>query len=111
MQVTTKLLTQRRDVLMPLLDGARGGCGKAFSDRLSLVVSWELQPGRVYHLFANLSDDAYTLPAGLDAAKIADAEIVYTNHKSAPGALAEGSLPGMTVLFALSDVQLFAGLK
>lgn len=111
MQVTTKLLTQRRDVLMPLLEGARGGCGKAFSDRLSLVVSWELQPGRVYHLFANLSDDAYTLPAGLDAAKIADAEIVYTNHKSAPGALAEGSLPGMTVLFALSDVQLFAGLK
>ncbi len=92
MQVTTKLLKQRHDILMPLLDGAQGGCGRFHVDGLAFVVSWELQPGRVYHLFANLADEAWTLPEGLEAAKVGQAEIVYTNHKSAPEKLGEGRL-------------------
>ncbi|MBB3938303.1 malto-oligosyltrehalose trehalohydrolase [Aureimonas phyllosphaerae] len=111
LQVTTKLLKQRQDVLMPLLDGARGGCGKSLVDGLGFVVSWELQPGRVYHLFANLSDEAWTIPEGLDTARLSGAEIVYANHKQSHEELSAGRVPPMTVVFALADGQLFGGVQ
>lgn len=111
LQVTTKLLKQRQNILMPLLDGASGGCGKAFVDGLGFVVSWELQPGRVYHLFANLSDEAWTIPEGLDTAKLSGAEIVYANHKQSRDELGAGRVPAMTVVFALADGQLFGGVQ
>ncbi|RIY00141.1 malto-oligosyltrehalose trehalohydrolase [Aureimonas flava] len=111
LQVTTKLLAQRREVLMPLLEGVGGGCGRAFADGRCFVVSWELRPGRVYHLFANLSDSVWTLPEGLRLEEVAQADLVYANHKTAHESLGAGTLPGMTVLFALSDGQLFPGVR
>ncbi len=107
LQVTTKLLQIRRDILMPLLDGAQGDCGSALVDERSFVVSWELQPGQFYHLFANLSDETWEIEDGLLTDAVDAADIVYSNHKSAPDRLREGSLPAMTTIFALSDAPLF----
>lgn len=109
LQVTETLLATRHEVLMPLLDGARGACGSAFVDGRAFAVSWELQKGKTYHLFANLQDETWHMGTGPLAAGIAEADLVYSNHKVAPEALRNGTLPAWTAAFVLAPSSLVPG--
>jgi len=106
LQVTSHLLKTRREMLMPLLDGAKGNCGMALVEDRAFAVAWELQPGRFYHLFANLEDAPWEIEDGLLSPAIAEATRVYSNHKGATDDLRNGVLPGTSVVFLLSDTQL-----
>ena len=106
LQVTAKLLGIRREVLMPLLAGAPGGCGTAFADGRAFVVSWQLAEGQVYHLVANLQDASWTTPDSLLSPALAEAQVVYANHKHAPDALRGGVVPDYSVIFLLSKAPL-----
>ncbi len=92
MQVTTKLLDAATRFLMPLLEGARAAAAKPSATGFRW---WSRGSGNR----AGSITSSPTFPTtrtrsrGLDAAKIADAEIVYTKHKSHP-APCRGKLPG-----------------
>jgi maltooligosyltrehalose trehalohydrolase len=105
-QVTSNLLRVRREVLMPLLADIPGGGGAALVDGRKFAVSWPLADGRVYSLFANLTDETWQLG---DTARqgMAGAEPVYSNHLHAPEEMREGRLGAYTVVFALSPAPLF----
>lgn len=112
LQVTQELLEARREKLMPLLADAQGGCGSALVEDRSFVVSWELAEGRVYTLFANLSDEPWEIEDGILNGGIETAELVFASHKHTHEELGKGVLPGWSVAFLLSDehlVEVFLG--
>ncbi|WP_062111050.1 malto-oligosyltrehalose trehalohydrolase [Aureimonas sp. AU40] len=108
LQVTRKLLTIRQETLMPLLGAAPGGTGMALVEGLGFVVAWELQPGRFWHLVANLSDEVWDLEDALVEDQIGRASCVYTNHKNAFEEVTGGAVPACCVLAILSDTLLIA---
>ncbi|WP_062015600.1 malto-oligosyltrehalose trehalohydrolase [Aureimonas sp. AU4] len=110
LQVTTKLLHIRQEVLFPLLDGVKGDCGMALVEERAFCVVWELQPGRFYHLFANLSDDPWEIEDGLLNPAVGSAQAVYANHKDVVEHVGNGAMPSWTVLALLSDRVLVEGL-
>lgn len=110
LQVTRSLLRKRAEVLMPLLDGVGGDCGMAVIEDRAFAVVWELQEGRFYHLFANLQDQPWEIEDGLLNPALERAELVYSNHSSAPDHLKQGVVNGYSVIFLLSDTLLIEGL-
>ena len=106
LQVTQELLEARREKLMPLLADAPGDCGFALIDGLAFAVSWELAEGRIYTLFANLSDEAWEIEDGILNGGVETAELVFQSHRGTRDELSKGVLPGMSVAFLLSDEHL-----
>jgi maltooligosyltrehalose trehalohydrolase len=107
LQVTRNLLRVRRDVLMPLLADIPGGSGAAMVDGRKFAVSWTLADGREYQLFANLTDETWSLEGVATTADLASASPVYSNHLHAPEELKEGRLSAYTTLFLLAPRRLF----
>jgi malto-oligosyltrehalose trehalohydrolase len=107
-QVTRNLLRIRRDVLMPLLADIPGGGGAWMVDGRRFAVAWPLADGRVYQLFANLTDASWEIGGALDISAVAMSEPVYSNHKQAPEDLKSGTVAAYTAVFVLADVQLFS---
>ncbi len=109
LQVTQELLSRRRDVLMPLLKAANGRCGFAFVEDHAFAAAWNLQDGKVYHLFANLCDRSWEIERALLSGEVEGAQLVYSNHKSPLEQLQRGVLPAWTVCFVLAASRLFQG--
>lgn len=110
-QVTQTLLGLRREIVFPLLENAPGDCGSALVDGRAFCVAWTLAPGKVYHCFANLSDETWDIEDGLLSPDIATASEVYANHKHTLESLKTGSLPPYSVIFAMSDDFLIEAFK
>ncbi|MFD2238374.1 malto-oligosyltrehalose trehalohydrolase [Aureimonas populi] len=111
LQVTQELLQARRDHLVPLLAGAPGECGSALVDGRAFVVAWKLAPGRVYHLFANLSDASWEIEDGVLSPAVAGAREVFSNHIYTFEELGTGVMSGYSVSFVMADDYLVEVFK
>ena len=92
---------------MPLLADIPGGGGAAMVDGRRFAVSWTLADGREYQLFANLTDETWSLEGVATTAGLASAAPVYSNHLHAPEEFNDGRLSAYTTLFVLARRRLF----
>ncbi|MBC8130733.1 MAG: malto-oligosyltrehalose trehalohydrolase [Rhizobiaceae bacterium] len=100
-----KLLTLRRERIMPLLTEIPPHCGSfEVSDTRAFVVSWTLRGGRVLKLFANLDDEPWTVPEGVTRTELTSGELIFSHQRDAALDLSQGVLPGPSVVFRLSDM-------
>lgn len=106
LQITQALLTTRREVLMPLLQDVKGDCGSALGDERAFAVVWQLQSGKAYHLFANLSDKDWNIKKSLLADESERAEVVYSNCSQPLKLLREAILPAWSVVSCLAKMPL-----
>ena len=106
-----RLLTIRQDVIVPLLADIPPGCGSyhVADGSLAFSVAWTLKDGQVLHLFANLDDEPWPLPSSLTSTDLTGGHLVHAYPAEADKALAEGSLPGTSVVFRLAHQSLIAG--
>ncbi|WP_185983846.1 malto-oligosyltrehalose trehalohydrolase [Aureimonas mangrovi] len=111
LQVTQELLAARAEHLFPLLEHAPGDCGSALVDGRAFAVAWKLAPGKVWHLFANLSDDPWEIENGLLSPAIAAASEIFANHVHNFAELQKGVVPGYSVCFLMADDYLVEVFK
>ncbi|MCQ8780612.1 malto-oligosyltrehalose trehalohydrolase [Mangrovibrevibacter kandeliae] len=97
----SQLLRLRRERIMPLLKDAPGDCGKCdvSDDTDAFAVSWTLGGGHVLHLFANLDDEPWKLPADVTPDEAMGGDVLFEHEAGAAEALKTGVLPGPSVVF------------
>ncbi|MER0238983.1 malto-oligosyltrehalose trehalohydrolase [Fulvimarina sp. MAC8] len=105
------LLKIRQKRIVPLLKHVPAQCGSYHTSdgTLAFAVAWTLQDSKVLHLFANLSDNPWPLPADLTKNDLTAGDLVHSYPANADSRLADGTLPPTSVVFRLSHQTLISG--
>ncbi|SKA30500.1 malto-oligosyltrehalose trehalohydrolase [Consotaella salsifontis] len=101
LDLVERLLTLRRERIVPLLKGMGGHAGRYHVDESTdaFAVSWRLAGDNVLRLFANLDDEPWNVPQAVTAGAAAAGEVLFEHEAGAAESLATGVLPGPSVVF------------
>ncbi|MEF2070525.1 malto-oligosyltrehalose trehalohydrolase [Consotaella aegiceratis] len=104
LDLVTRLLTIRRERIVPLLKGVGGSIGSYHvdNDTDAFAVTWHLADHATLHLFANLDDEPWSVPHDVTPQDLHEGEVLFDHEPGAADSLAKGELPGPSVVFRLA---------